>query len=180
MHVRRLTPAHAAEYRALMLRAYAEEPVAFTSTVSERAALPLAWWAARVSDGPNPAELVYGAFADAVGAPGAGGRLVGVAGLRFERRERTRHKATLFGTYVLPEYRGRGVGRALVEAVLAHARSTPGLRVVQLTVTEPNAAARRLYAACGFVPFGTEPLANRDGDGFVAVVNLWREDGPGG
>lgn len=147
-----------------MLEAYASEPDVFTSTVSERERLPLDWWASRISDQPNPSDLVLGAF--------AGARLVGVAGLRFERRERTRHKATLFGLYVLPELRGQGVARALVEAVLRQARSTPGTHVVQLTVTQSNAPAIALYESCGFVPFGTEPLAVRFGERFVSKVHM--------
>ncbi len=169
MQIHRLTPAHAAAYRAIMLQAYATEPDAFTSTVPEREPLPLEWWAARVSDQPEAAELALGAF--------DGARLVGVVGLRFERRARTLHKATLYGLFVLPDFRRHGVARGLVEAVLEEARSTPGLRVVQLTVTETNAPAIRLYQSCGFQPFGTEPLALRVGDGFVGKVHMWREVG---
>ena len=169
MQVRRLTPAHAAEYRELMLQAYADEPEAFTSTVPEREQLPLEFWTSRVSDRPDPTELVFGVF--------VGARLVGVAGLRFARRPRTRHKATLFGMAVKPRFRGRGVGRALVGAVLGHARSAPGTRIVQLTVTESNAAALRLYESCGFRPFGTEPFANKIGERFVSLVHMWCQVG---
>ena len=170
MLVRRLTPADAADYRALMLRAYADDPTAFTATVAEREHLPLAWWISRVSESPDPAEIVFGAFADA--------RLVGVAGLRFERRERTKHKATLFGMAVAPPFHGQGLGRTLVEAVLKSARSTPGMEVVQLTVSESNASARRLYTSCGFRAFGTEPFAIRVGDHFVSKVHMWRSVDP--
>jgi ribosomal protein S18 acetylase RimI-like enzyme len=163
-------PDHAAEYREIMLRAYAGAPDAFTATVSERAPLPLAWWASRISEQPNPPELVFGAF--------FGARLAGVAGLRFERRERTRHKATLFGLFVLPQLRGRGIARTLVEALLEQARSTPGTQVVQLTVAQSNTAALRLYASCGFLPFGTEPFANKVGERFISVVHMWCPVGP--
>ena len=165
MQVGRLTPAHAAEYRALMLRAYAEQPEAFTSTVAERERLPLELWVSRVSADPEPTELVFGAFVDQ--------RLIGVAGLRRHRRERTEHKATLFGMFVRSGWTGRGVGRALVEVVLEHARASPGLLVVQLTVAETNARARHLYETCGFRPFGTEPFANRHGERFVSLVHMW-------
>ncbi len=165
MHLRRLTPADAADYRTVLLQGY-EAPGAFTATRAERAALPLDWWEARVSDRPDADQLVVGAFLDA--------RLVGVAGLRRRDRERTRHKATLFGVAVRPEARGQGVARALVEAVLDHARSTPSLRLVQLSVVASNARARRLYEACGFRAYGTEPDALRDGDHFHALVHMWR------
>ncbi|PAP76681.1 GNAT family N-acetyltransferase [Rubrivirga marina] len=164
--LRRLGPADAPAYRALMLRAYADASEAFTSTVSEREALPPTWWEKRVSDAPDAPELVVGAF--------EGERLVGAAGLRFETRPRTRHKALLYGLYVDPSVRGRGVARALTEAVLAVAREAPETRVVQLRVMETNRRARRLYDSLGFRAFGTEPQAIRMNDGFVAIVHMWR------
>jgi RimJ/RimL family protein N-acetyltransferase len=162
--IARLTPADAVPYRALMLQAYATEADAFTSTVAEREALALEWWASRIADEPLAAELVFGAF----GPTG----LVGAAGLSFERRERTAHKALLFGMFVRPGFRGRGIARALVGEVLAAARSRPGTRVVQLTVTEGNAAALRLYQSCGFAAFGIEPLAMKVGDRFLSKVHM--------
>jgi len=147
-----------------MLQAYADAAEAFTSTVSERESLPLDWWMSRVSDHPDSDELVFGAF--------EGARLVGVAGIRFGSREQTKHRATLFGLYVLPGFRGQTVARSLVEAVLSHARSTPGTQVVQLSVTEENTSAISLYEACGFVAYGTEPLAVRYGEKYVSKVHM--------
>ncbi|MBA2960980.1 MULTISPECIES: GNAT family N-acetyltransferase [Ramlibacter] len=164
--IRRLLPADAEAYRALMLEAYAATPDAFTSTVAERSALPLPWWAARLADDPGAGQRVCGAFVD--------GALAGAAGLAFEQRERTRHKALLFGMTVRPVFRRHGLGRALVEAVLREAAAAPSTRVVQLTVTDTNRAALRLYAACGFQPFGTEPMAVRVDGRDVAKVHMWR------
>lgn len=160
----RLQLAHAAEYRALMLEAYAQAPDAFTSTVEERAAMPLSWWAARLSDADDAVEQVMGVM--------DGQALVGVAGLRREDRTRTAHKATLFGMYVRPAARGRHVGRALVSEVLARARLMPGLRLVQLTVTDTNAAARALYRGCGFVEFGLEPMAVQVSGVYLGKVHM--------
>lgn len=155
--VRRLAPDDAPAYRALMLAAYAQHPDAFTSSADERAALPLAWWQQRLAEdadgGDAAADRVFGVFADGV--------LAGAAGLSLEQRAKVRHKATLFGMVVQPTCRRAGLGRALVEAVLAHARSLAQLEQVQLTVTEGNVAAQRLYEACGFVAWGVEPRAVR-------------------
>jgi ribosomal protein S18 acetylase RimI-like enzyme len=163
--VRRLVPADAPAYRDLMLEAYARHPDAFTSSVVERAALPMTWWESRLDPAAQPKELVLGAIADA--------RLAAVAGLAFETREKARHKASLFGMYVAPAFRGAGIGRQLVDAVLASARTRPGVRVVQLTVTDGNTQARTLYERCGFVAFGVEPMAVAVGAGFVAKVHMW-------
>src|ERR1700704_4320135 len=95
--VRRLVPADAARYRSIMLEAYERHPDAFTSSVSERAPLPLTFWESRLVEEPHPLELVLGAFRE--------GELAGIAGLSFETREKARHKAKLFGMYVLPNAR---------------------------------------------------------------------------
>lgn len=160
--LRRLTAADAPAYRALMLDAYARHPEAFTSTVAERSAQPMAWWEQRVD---STDERVVGAF--------IANELAGAAGLSRETRERTRHKALLFGMYVPALHRCQGLGRALVQAVLAEAAAWHGVRVVQLTVTDGNNAAQRLYESCGFQVFGVEPMALCiDGRDF-AKVHMW-------
>ena len=64
----------------------------------------------------------------------------------------------LVSMWVRPQARGRQVGSALVEAVMAYARARPVARV-HLWVTETNKAARRLYERCGFTPTGErQPL----------------------
>ena len=167
--IRRLVPADVGAYRPLMLEAYDAHPDAFTSSVGERSALPQSWWASRLRDGPCASEMVIGAFAR--------GTLVGVAGLAFESREKAQHKATLFGMYVPAARRNRGLGRRLVIEALADATDRPAARLVQLTVTDGNAAAEALYASCGFVRFGVEPFAVAVDNRFVAKVHMWRDLG---
>jgi ribosomal protein S18 acetylase RimI-like enzyme len=53
---------------------------------------------------------------------------------------------------VLPEFRGRGVGRALLAAAEARARAR-GCAKLTLEVREDNARARALYEQCGFRDF---------------------------
>ncbi|WP_067489780.1 GNAT family N-acetyltransferase [Actinomadura hibisca] len=55
---------------------------------------------------------------------------------------------------VSPAARGMGVGTALLNAVVAEARSR-GLREVHLEVVDTNPRARALYERFGFVPAGT-------------------------
>lgn len=154
-----------------MLEGYELHPDAFGSSAAERAALPLEWWEDRLVSTPLPTSLVLGAF--------EGGELAGVVGLAFETREKTRHKALLFGMYVPPRFRRLGLGRRLVLAALNEARARPGLRLVQLTVSETNRAARTLYEQCGFVKFGLEPLAMAFGGELIAKVHMWCDLGVG-
>lgn len=166
MTIQRLNPQHAMPYRTLMLEAYDLHPEAFTSSVAERAAMPLAWWESRLD---SDLDLVLGAFDD--------GNLVGIVGLAFEPREKARHKATLFGMYVSAGFRHGGLGYQLVQAALAEARAHTGLQLIQLTVTAGNDAAFSLYQRCGFVQFGLEPLAVRVGEEYFDKIHMWREVG---
>ena len=51
--------------------------------------------------------------------------------------------------YVAPARRGRGLGRALMEAALSEARGQ-GADTMDIGVDEPDLAARRLYESLGF------------------------------
>jgi ribosomal-protein-alanine N-acetyltransferase len=54
---------------------------------------------------------------------------------------------------VAPEWRGRGVGAALLDAALAEARRG-GAHVAHLEVRDSNVPARALYGSRGFTPVG--------------------------
>lgn len=164
MMIRQLLSSDAQAYRALMLEAYGAYPQAFTSSVAERAAMPLSWWQKRLD---SPLDRLLGAFED--------DQLAGIVGLAFEPREKARHKVTLFGMYVTQAHQQRGLGRQLVEAALAEARRHPCLTLIQLTVTAGNDAALALYRRCGFIQYGLEPLAVRVGDEYFDKIHLWRE-----
>lgn len=158
MEIRRLTIADAPAYRTLRLRGLREHPEAFTSSWEEDDGQPLAATEARLA---SPQQVLWGAF--------DGGALRGIVGLELLRRPKERHKAKVVGMYVPADAAGRGIGAALLQASLAHARQA-GLSDLVLTVTEGNAAALRLYRQAGFEAFGTEPRAIRvDGRAFGKV-----------
>ena len=51
--------------------------------------------------------------------------------------------------YVVPERRGRGLGRALLEAAMEHAKERGAARI-ELGTSEDDVAARALYESAGF------------------------------
>jgi ribosomal protein S18 acetylase RimI-like enzyme len=147
MDIRLLHPADAPAYRALRLRALREHPDAFTSSHEEDAQLPVQASAERLA---SARSSFWGAF--------QGVELYGIVGLEREARAKNRHKACVVGMYVAGEVAGQGVGRALLQALLAQCRAE-GLQSLVLTVTHGNDHARRLYEAAGFRSFGIEPHA---------------------
>ena len=67
-------------------------------------------------------------------------------------RETLKHSGVL-GMGVVREYRGRGIGSALLERTLADARAK-GFTRIELTVRVDNERARKLYDRFGFVVEG--------------------------
>ncbi|MDX8445353.1 GNAT family N-acetyltransferase [Mesorhizobium captivum] len=64
------------------------------------------------------------------------------------------HRGTL-GMGILPQYRGRGLGRKLIDATLAQAREAGFVRI-ELSVHSDNARAISLYGKAGFVMEGLQ------------------------
>jgi RimJ/RimL family protein N-acetyltransferase len=163
--IRQLSPSDATDYRELRLRALAEHPQAFTSSVEEERDKPLAWSSQRLAtDASKPHDLFLGAW--------VGGRLCGMAGLQGRYRTKERHNATVVGMYVAPECAGKGLGRGLLQGLIARARAEPVLLQLDLTVTAGNPGALALYAGCGFVEFGRLHRAIRVGDEFHDKIHM--------
>ena len=57
------------------------------------------------------------------------------------------------GTFLLPEWRGRGVGRALFDVTISFARSV-GYRKLVIQVRASNRSAQAFYKRLGFVECG--------------------------
>ncbi len=89
-------------------------------------------------------------------------RLIAAAGIIRDKAPKRRHIAMIWGVYVTPAWRGRGLGRRLIQRALETARlwrgeGDPGVLRVQLAASERSVAARALYESMGFVPWGVEP-----------------------
>jgi ribosomal protein S18 acetylase RimI-like enzyme len=102
-----------------------------------------------------------------------GGQVVGLC--TVERNDRTVevHDIGTLGMMVAPSYRGRGVGRKLLDHALTLSRAR--FEVVLLTVRADNAAARRLYDQVGFQAFGSMPHGFRRGGRWHEMVWMWMD-----
>lgn len=155
--IRCLTPADANLYWATRNHGLLEFPDAFTSSYEEGLAIPPEKLALRFG-GTHSDDFVMGAF--------SGDVLAGCTGFQRETRIKSRHKGTIIGMYVIPAFRGRHLGRKLVDALIARVRTINGLEQINLTVTHSNEGARSLYLAAGFVSFGVEANALKIGDAY--------------
>jgi ribosomal protein S18 acetylase RimI-like enzyme len=68
-----------------------------------------------------------------------------------------RHKAWIWGVFVAPGARGRGIARSLMKAAIERVQAIDGLEMVMLTASTDQPAPRKLYESLGFRSIGVEP-----------------------
>ncbi len=115
----------------------------------------------------NPHAVMMAAF--------SGQTVVGLIDIVGGQNDFDRHQGTL-GISVAPEWRGRGIGRALMEAAIAEARSWPDFCRIELIVVTWNTGAIALYETLGFKMEGRKRkainLRGRPEDEFVMAL-VW-------
>lgn len=155
----RVLDEHDAEaYRALRLQALEREPYAFGASAEEYRSEPLE----AVRQGLRPqleGNFTMGAF--------LGGRLVGIASFTRYDALKLRHRGHVGSVYVDEGARGRGIGQALLEALIARVKKYDGIERLSLGVVLGQAAAQRLYRRLGFETSCTERRTMRVGDTYL-------------
>jgi GNAT superfamily N-acetyltransferase len=135
MEIRRIREDEWRGYRGVRLRSLESDPSAFGATLDEER---------RASSG---ATMVDRAMFVADDGSRFQGMVVGFLLLN------PRGLADMAGLWVDPSFRGWGVGRALLDTVIAWARDW-GTTRIQAWVTETNAPAIAFFAGAGFAPTG--------------------------
>jgi len=138
MDIQRLSVDEGLRLRHLRLRALADAPDAFGSTYGETAARPMESWAQQLQEIATFVAVEDGADVGLV---------------RCAHDAHHRDTAWLISMWVAPDTRGKGVGNALVDAVIECARTSGATRLL-LDVADDNRQALALYARKGFVPNG--------------------------
>ena len=150
--IRRLRDDDAEAYTDLRREMLLDSPLAFASSPSDD--LFSSIQATRERLQAVPESVIFGVFDQ---------RLVGAAGLYRDRHVKSSHKVHLWGMYVVPDHRRKGIAARLLEEVLGYARRLSDVSCVQLSVSSAAPAAQRLYEQAGFRVWGTEPEALRHG-----------------
>lgn len=83
-----------------------------------------------------------------------------------------RHLRADTGIYLLPEYRGKGIGTIAIEQAKAYGRVRLGLYQLTASVGQHNKAARCCYEKAGFVSTGTRLEWLRTAEGWENVELL--------
>ncbi len=84
------------------------------------------------------------------------GEFRGSAGVNRKPLDANSHVCT-FGLGIHGDYRSMGIGTELMKLLIQQARDVLGCRVAEISVYEPNLAAKRLYEKMGFMETGRIP-----------------------
>lgn len=168
MDIRILTEADTEAFWNIRLRALRDNPESFGASYEEilERGIPSNAQGLRTNEATSE-DVTFGVF--------EGKTLVGIAGFRREAQEKRRHKAIIWGMYVPQEMRGKGVGKMLLQAAIAYARSLPGVEQVNLSVVLISKEARLLFISHGFGTYGLERHALKLRDRYFdqELMTLW-------
>lgn len=139
-----LAPSDWQKYKAIRLEVLQNDPTAFATTYQEDAQLTDSKWQERL--GSN--KTSYMLFAEHAG------NIIGMVGAIFYEGSCIKHKATIVSMYVSPAYRGQGIGKKLMIAMMEHLNMMPNIVHVQLAVNTENIPAIKLYESVGFKKIG--------------------------
>ena len=119
IQVKKLPPDRWKEYRNLRLEALKNDPVAFGSSYEEEIKISKVIWKKRIKN-------TLFALLD--------GKPVGMIVYVFQNKLKTKHIANIFGVYVKKEYRGKGIGKKLVESAISSIKKNKVIVKIDLTV----------------------------------------------
>jgi GNAT superfamily N-acetyltransferase len=147
--------------RDVRLRALQDAPYAFSSWYEREVDKDKEFWEGRVAQsGKGESGIVFVAI--------EGDRSLGMAGGYFADEDR--EAATLWGMWVDPSARRRGLGRKLLEAVAAWARDSGASRLrLAVTDCEQSRPAATLYRESGFIETGEREQLESD-PSLVALI----------
>jgi len=158
METRLLTAADAEAFWHLRLEMLRNDPASFADSTDEHETTAVDVVRQRLAESDPASNFVVGSFAD--------GRLTGSAGFFRRPNNKERHKGHVWGVYVSPSQRGKGVGKALMLDIINRARQIQGIEQITL-VASARLPAQKLYESVGFKGYGIEPHSLKIGDSYV-------------
>ncbi len=101
-------------------------------------------------------------------------KIIGIAEISCDMQAAGTYSGRV-GVSVLADYRGRGVGSALMYSLIGWARNHPTLEMLTLTVPADNRIARLLYEKTGFQEEGRLTKATQSADGqFIDAIMMYK------
>jgi RimJ/RimL family protein N-acetyltransferase len=100
-------------------------------------------------------------------------KVIGIGGVNMQ--EKTEKHIGVFHISVAQNFRGDGIGKALMKCVLEEAQNNiPDLKIITLTVFAVNTVAITLYKQFGFIQFGLLPNGSVRNEKYEDEVYMYK------
>lgn len=144
------------EYKKIRLFALRTDPQAFLSSLSKESEYADQKWQQRVqsaSEGIN--SWMYFARLK--------GKLVGMIGGYRDENDQKNHTAQIWGVFVNPDQRGKGISKKLMVTLIDRLSQNPDINTLKLEVNTDQKSASKLYESFGFISTNTISIQLGDG-----------------
>jgi len=143
------------EYKTLRLRALKTEPQAFYSPYEKEAAYPDDKWQQGLRNAESGKSWIFFARLN--------DKLVGMIGGYRKEEDVQNHRVQIWGVYVDPEARRKGIAKSLIGKILEEFKKQSDIAVARIWVNIDQEPAKKLYEKFGFKVTETESLILGDG-----------------
>lgn len=103
----------------------------------------------------------------------SGGEIIGVSDVRMQPRIAS-HVGT-FGISIAKNFRGKGIGKKLIQVVMEECKKLNGIKILELECFANNPVAPNLYRSCGFKEYGRLPKGVSHKGKFVDDIFMYYE-----
>lgn len=141
---RKLLESDAEAYQKIRLEMLHKNPESFGDSYENNLKHDIEFYRKRVTK-----SYIAGAFHEGV--------LIGTAGYFGHEGDKVKHKATIWGVYVQPDFRGKRISQKLIENVINECAKL--FEQVLINVSAENFPAITIYKSLGFEEYGREPKA---------------------
>lgn len=118
---------------------------------------------------PTEGKFVQGAFDET-------NLLVGIVAFVRETSLKTSHRGNVYGMFVAPEFRWKGLGNSLLIELIKKGKKLQWFGTNKFNVVSENETAKRLYNSLGFQVYGVEQNALKFNgqyfDEYLIVLNV--------
>jgi ribosomal protein S18 acetylase RimI-like enzyme len=153
MEILKLNPSDWEKYKDLRLEALQKDSAAFGSSYEESLKKADEEWKKKIE---NPKSYIFVAR--------DGDNFFGMAAAYQEEGEKVEHIAYVWGMYVRDSYRGKGIGKKLMQAVLDELQANSKIKKANLNVNTKQATAVKMYGSLGFKIAGTLHRELKEGE----------------
>jgi ribosomal protein S18 acetylase RimI-like enzyme len=157
--IKKVLPGDFEALKTFMLIALKEDPLAFSVNYEEYAFNSEEWWRSYLS------AFLYG-YNTAFLIARDEDKIVGMIGVMYQKGLRRNHLATIVWFYVDKAYRGKKIGKSLMDSILDEVKQQKNIVKISLMMNVPQKNALSIYEKYGFKIVGTLEKEMRIGNQF--------------